>query len=76
MKPPNRYIPGESNNFSYDLGSSEFDEIKTLAYHCDCVVQELPKGIEEKRFPEWYRATEAEYESFQNDEVRELVELP
>ena len=47
VKPPNRYTPGTSSNLSYNLGSSEFDEIETFAYHSDYVDQELPKSIEE-----------------------------
>ena len=53
VKPPNRYAPGTSSNLSYNLGSSEFDEIETFAYHSDYVDQELPKSIEEAlSFPE------------------------
>ena len=33
VKSPNRFTPGTSSNLSYNLGSSEFDEIETLAYH-------------------------------------------
>ena len=77
MKPPNRYAPGTSSNLSYDLGSSEFDEFETLAYHSDYVDQELPKSIEEAlSSPEWYRAMKAEHESLQKNEVWEHVEMP
>ena len=59
-KPPNRNTPGASNNLSYNLGSSNFDEIETVAYNRYYVDHELPKSIEEALFPEWYRATKAE----------------
>ena len=77
VKPQNRYAPGTSSNFSYKLGSSEFDDIETLAYHSDYVDQELPKSIEEAlSSPEWYRAMKAEYDSLQINEVWDIVEMP
>ena len=77
VKPRNRYAPGKSSNLSYKLGSSEFDDIETLAYHSDYVDQELPKSIEEAlSSPEWYRAMKAEYDSLQINEVRDIVEMP
>ena len=77
VKPPNRYAPGTSSNLSYNLGSSEFDEIETFAYHSDYVDQELPKSIEEAlSSPEWYRAMKAEYDSLQKNEVWDIVEMP
>ena len=77
VKPPSRYAPGTSSNLSYNLGSSEFDEIETFAYHSDYVDQELPKSIEEAlSSPEWYRAMKAEYDSLQKNEVWDIVEMP
>ena len=76
MEPLNRYIPGKSSNLSYNLGSSEFDEIETLAYHSDYVDHELPKSIEEAlASPEWHRAMKADYESLQKNEVWKPVEM-
>ena len=61
VKPPNSYTPGTSSILSYDLGSSEFDEIETLSYYSDYADQELPKSIKEAlSSPEWYRAMKAE----------------
>ena len=78
MKPPNSYTPGTSSILSYDLGSSEFDEIiETLSYYSDYADQELPKSIKEAfSSPEWYRAMKVEYESLQKNEVLEFVEIP
>ena len=60
VKPPNRYIPCTSSNLPYDLGSYEFGEIATLAYHSDYVDHELPKSIEKALFsPERYCAMKA-----------------
>ena len=78
MKPPNRYTQGNStsSNLFCDLGSSEFDEIEMLSNHCDYADQELPKNVGGAlSFPEWYRASEAEYELLQKNEVWELVEM-
>ena len=47
VKTPNRYTSGTSKYLSYNLGSSEYDEIETLAYHSDYVDHERPKSIEE-----------------------------
>ena len=75
--PLNRYTTGTSSNVSYNLGSSEFDESETLAYHSKKVYHELPKSIEEAlSSPEWYRAMTAEYDSVQKIEVWEVVEMP
>ena len=77
MKPPNRYTPGTSSNLSSDLGSSEFDEIETLAYPRDCVDHDIPKSNEEAlHSTEWDRAMKAEYESLQKIEVWELGKMP
>ena len=62
---------------SYNLCSSEFDEIETLACHSDYVDHELPESVEEAlSSPEWYRAMKAEYKSLQKNEVWQLVEMP
>ena len=62
---------------SYNLGSSEFDEIETLAYHRDYADHELRKSIEEALpSPEWYRAMKVEYESLQKTVVWGLDEKP
>ena len=76
VKPPNRYTPGTSSNLSHDLGSSEFDEIETLAYYSDYVDHELPKSNKEAlSSSEWYHAMKAEYESLQKNKLWELVEI-
>ena len=58
VKPPNRYTLGKSSNFSYNLGSSQFDKIEKLPYHSDYFDHERPKRIEEDlSFPgKWHFA--------------------
>ena len=77
IKPPNRYTPGNSGNLCFDSFSSEFENREDFAFTSNYVDQKLPKNLEEAlSSPKWYAVMKAQFQSLQENQVWQLVDMP